>query len=283
MTQSTPSAMAGKITTQNYSGTTIHTYASPEESVLVNTQIVETSAGLVVFDAGLFTKYAAEAADYVQGLGKPVERIVLSHIHPDHWSGLGVLHERFPDAPVYALSEVTAYIEANGQAMLDARNQAFGGALAKSPTLPTHVLVEGTTEIGGVSFIFEKVSEGEAHWGTVVKMPQQHVLLAFDMVAPPHTHLFTTDGHFESWIGHLEAFKRLPEQGYTVILVGHGQATDFDVLDDNIAYLRSAIAVHQASATPEEYATRLKDEFPSYYTGAWVDFSSLMLYGVINP
>lgn len=167
--------------------------------------------------------------------------------------------------------------------MLDVRNQAFGGVLAKSPTLPTHALVEGATEIGGVSFIFEKVREGEAHWGTVVKMPRQHVLFAFDMVAPENTHLFTADGHFEPWIGHLENFKPLRGQGYTTILVGHGQATDFDVLDSNIAYLRSAIAAHPASKTPEEFATRLKGEYPSYYDGAWVDFSSLMLYGVINP
>lgn len=283
MTQSTQSSMAGKITTQNCSGVTIHTYTAPAESFLVTTQIVETSAGLVIFDASLFTKYAAEVADYAEALGRPVERIVLSHIHPDHWSGLGVLHERFTDAPIYAFPEVTEYIEANGQAMLDIRNQAFGGVLAKTPTMPTHVLAEGSAEIGGVTFVFEKVREGEAHWGTVVKMPQQHVLMAFDLVAAPNTHLFTAEGHFDAWISHLEDFKPLREQGYTTILVGHGQATDFDVLDGNISYLRSAIAAHQASKTPEEYARRVKDAYPSYYDGAWVDFSSLMLYGVINP
>lgn len=283
MTQSTPSAMAGKITTQNYGGTTIHTYTSPEDSLLANTQIVETSAGLVIFDANLFTKYAAEIADYAQSLGSPVERIVLSHIHPDHWSGLGVLHERFPDAPIYAFPEVTEYIAANGQAILDSRNEFFHGAAATTPTLPTHELSEDATEIGGVTFIFEKVLEGEAEWGTVVKMPAQHVLMAFDTVASPKTHMFTVDGSFESWIGHLMDFQELPEQGYTTILVGHGQTTDFDVLDDNIAYLRSASAAHQASKTPEEFATRVKAEYPSYYTGSWVDFISLMLYGVINP
>lgn len=69
-----------------------------------------------------------------------MNRIVISHIHPDHWSGLDVLHKRFADAPVYALPEVTAYIRENGQKILDARNQAFGPVLAKSPTLPEHMI-----------------------------------------------------------------------------------------------------------------------------------------------
>ncbi|MGP3685746.1 MBL fold metallo-hydrolase [Streptomyces sp. IBSNAI002] len=283
MTQSMQSSMAGKMTTQVYDGITIHTYTAPEDSVLVTTQIVETPAGLVIFDSGLFIEYSAEFADYAGSLGRPVERIVLSHIHPDHWSGLGVLHEHFPDAPIYAFREVTSYIETNGQTMLDTRNQVFGGRLAKTPTLPTHDLAEGATEIGGVTFVFEKVREGEAHWGTVVKMPEQHVLMAFDMVAAPNTHMFTAEGGFDAWIAHLEDFKPLREQGYTTILVGHGPATDFDVLDDLISYLRSAIAAHRSSKTPEEYADRVKDAYPSYYGGAWVDFSSLMLYGVINP
>jgi len=276
-------AMAGKVTTQNYGDVTLHTYLSPDDGFLLNTQIVETPAGLVIFDGNFFTKYATEVADYVQGLGKPIERIVLSHMHPDHYSGLTVLHARFPSAPIYAFPEVTEYVKAKGQATLDARNKAFGGAVAKTVTVPTHVLVEGTTEIGSVPFVFEKARDGEADWQTVVKLPKQHVLMAFDLVFPKNTHLFTVVDHFEPWIRTLEGFKPLRGQGYTTILVGHGQTTDFDALDGNIAYLRGAIAAHKASKTPEEYAKRLKDEYPSYYGGPWVDFSSLMLYGVINP
>ncbi len=275
-------AMAGKVTTQNYGDVTLHTYVPPDDGFLVNTQIVETSAGLVIFDGNFFTQYSTEVADYVQGLGKPIERIVLSHMHPDHFSGLTVLHERFPNAPIYAFPEVTAYVKAYGQEILDARNQAFGGTVAKTPTVPAHVLVAGTAEIGGVSFVFEKVRNGEADWQTVVKLPKQHVLMAFDLVFPKNTHLFTVVNHFESWIGTLEGFKPLRDQGYTTIFVGHGQTTDFDALDGNIAYLRSAIAARKAAKTPEEYARRLKDEYPSYYGGPWVDFSSLMLYGVIK-
>jgi glyoxylase-like metal-dependent hydrolase (beta-lactamase superfamily II) len=101
---------------------TIHSYNAPEEGLFVASQIVETADGLVIFDAVFHTSHAEALADYIAGLGKPVNRIVLSHIHPDHWSGLGVLHPRLPQAPLYALPEITAYIRKNSQLILDARH-----------------------------------------------------------------------------------------------------------------------------------------------------------------
>src|SRR5690606_22531175 len=137
----------------------------------VTSQIVETGDGLVVFDAVFHTKHAEDLADYIAGLGKPVNRIVLSHIHPDHWSGLSVLHQRFPQAPIHALPEITGYIKENGQKILDARNEAFGNVVAKTPTLPDHDLAVGAQTIGGVRFEFERQPDGESDWQTIVRLP----------------------------------------------------------------------------------------------------------------
>src|SRR5690606_3891424 len=120
----TAQAKLGQVITKDYRGVTIHTYKSPKEGLYVTSQIGETDDGLVVFDAVFHTRHAEDLADYIAGLGKPVNRIVLSHIHPDHWSGLSVLHQRFPQAPIYALPEIIGYIKENGQKILDARNQA---------------------------------------------------------------------------------------------------------------------------------------------------------------
>jgi glyoxylase-like metal-dependent hydrolase (beta-lactamase superfamily II) len=148
---SSPQTTLGEVTTRKYRGVTVHTYNAPEEGLYVASHIVETTEGLVVFDAVFHTAHAEELAGYIAGLGKPVNRIVLSHIHPDHWSGLGVLHARFPDAPIQAFPAITAYIRKNGQKILDARNEAFGPVVAKTPTLPDHNLAEGAETIGGVA------------------------------------------------------------------------------------------------------------------------------------
>jgi hypothetical protein len=48
-------------------------------------------------------------------------------------------------------------------------------------------------------------------------------------------------------------------------------------------YLRKAKEIHAASNSAEGFAEALKGAYPSHYGGGWVDFSSLLLYGIINP
>lgn len=280
---STLQAKLGQVITKNYRGVTIHTYKAPEEGLYVTSQIVETNDGLVVFDAVFHIKHAEDLADYIAGLGKKVNRIVLSHIHPDHWSGLSVLHARFPDVPIYALPEITAYVRENGQKILDARNEAFGGTVAKTPTLPDHDLAVGETTIGGVRFVFERQPDGESDWQTIVRLPDAGVAMVFDLVFPAEHHLFTVANHFDHWIEILQALKGEAAKGYDTLMVGHGDPVGFDVIDGNISYLRKAKELHAANSSAESYAEALKGAYPSYYGGGWVDFSSLLLYGIINP
>jgi glyoxylase-like metal-dependent hydrolase (beta-lactamase superfamily II) len=184
---------------------------------------------------------------------------------------------------IYALPEISDYIRVNGQKILDARNQVFGNGLAASPTLPEHDLDEGIMMVGGICFEVKKVPDGESDWQTIVRLPDQGVLFAFDLVFPQETHLFTVAGHFDHWISLLQQLKTLSAQGYDTILIGHGLPVGFDVIDGNVAYLETAKVVHAGADTPEDYATRLKAAYPEYYGAPWVDFSSLPLYGVINP
>jgi glyoxylase-like metal-dependent hydrolase (beta-lactamase superfamily II) len=273
----------GTVVTKDYRGVTIHSYNAPEEGLYVASQIVETADGLVVFDAVFHVKHAEELAGYIAGLGKPVNRIVLSHIHPDHWSGLGVLRARFPTAPIYALPEITAYVRKNGQKILDARNQAFGPVVAKTPTLPDHDLAVGAATIGGVRFEFERQPDGESDWQTIVRFPDAGVVMAFDLVFPAKTHLFTVANYYNHWVEILQRIKGDAGKGYDTLMIGHGKPVGFEVIDGNIAYLRKAKELHAANSTAESYAEALKGAYPGYYGGGWVDFSSLLLYGVINP
>src|SRR6202049_1797585 len=104
----------------------IHSYLSPVDGFHVNTQMIEGPTAVVIFDSQLLLPYADEIASYVQTLGKPVDRIVLSHAHTDHWSGLQVLTERFPDARVFALAGVADQVRARGSTRLDALRPIYG-------------------------------------------------------------------------------------------------------------------------------------------------------------
>lgn len=53
----------------------------------------------IVIDAQLNPVYADEAAAYARGLGKPLDRLIVTHAHPDHHNGAASF-----DAPVHVIA-----------------------------------------------------------------------------------------------------------------------------------------------------------------------------------
>src|ERR1700726_3258057 len=72
----------GAILVSEFGPVKIHSYLSPADGFQVNTQMIEGLKAIVIFDGQLLLPYADEVASYVQTLGKPVDRIILSHALP---------------------------------------------------------------------------------------------------------------------------------------------------------------------------------------------------------
>lgn len=276
-TRAESGGLAGTVVVTTRGPVKIHSYVSPEDSFLVATQIVEGPTELIVFDGQAVKPYADEVATYVRRLGKPVNRIILSHGHPDHWCGFEVLTTRWPGVPIYALPHVTAFVAAAGAPMLGNLQRAFGEKAASHITLPTRALETGEQTIDGIRFVFSELRDAEANFQLLALMPDQRMMLAFDLVFGPREHLFTVQPTFDQWIAVLERLKGLG--GYDIIAVGHGPPTDASAFDANIAYLTRAKAIHAGARDGETYARGLKSAFPDRGQPGWADFSGAILYG----
>jgi Metallo-beta-lactamase superfamily len=133
----------GHILVNQFGPVKIHSYLSPADGFQVNTQMIEGPTAVVIFDGQLLLPYADEVASYVQTLGKPVDRIILSHAHTDHWGGLQILTERFPAARVFALDGIADQVRARGPARLDGLRRTYGDKAATKVTVPTETMTEG--------------------------------------------------------------------------------------------------------------------------------------------
>ena len=149
-TPSPAATFAGSIKVMNAGSVKIHDYEAPEDGLFVHSVIVEGPTKIVLFDTQFFLAYATEVADYIEGLKKPVERIVISHIHPDHWSGLDVLGKRFPSAPIYALQNVKDYIAENGLKMMTADGQVQSRVQAR---ILSYLNLEKLVEAEGATWL----------------------------------------------------------------------------------------------------------------------------------
>jgi glyoxylase-like metal-dependent hydrolase (beta-lactamase superfamily II) len=266
----------GAIIASQFGPVKIHSYLSPTDGFHVNTQMIEGPTAVVIFDGQLLLPYAGEVASYVQTLGKPVDRIILSHAHTDHWSGLQALTERFPEAPLFALDGVADQIRARGQGRLDSFRPIYGDRIATKVTIPTEIITEGVQRIDGVTYDFKRFVDAESDLQLAALLPEQKVLMAFDLVFSPTEHLFTGADHFDHWMTVLEQLKAL--QGYDTITIGHDTPVNRSAIDSTMTYVKRAKAIHAASADAKTYNESLKAAFPDLQHAEWVDLSAKLLY-----
>src|SRR5258707_3677898 len=270
------SGRMGAILVSQFGPVKIHSYLSPLDGFNVNTQIIEGPTALVIFDGQLLLPYAGQLASYVPKLGKSVDRIILSHAHTDHWSGLQVLTERFPDARVFALDGMADQLHARGQARLDSFRPIYGDRIATKVTVPTEIISEGAQRIDGITYDFRRFTDAESDLQLAALLPEQKVLMAFGLVFSPNEHAFTVVDHFDHWMIVLERLKVL--QGYDTIAIGHDMPVHRSAIDSTITYIKRAKEIHAASADAKTYSESLKAAFPDRQRASMVDFSPKLLY-----
>ena len=266
----------GAILVSEFGPVKIHSYLSPADGLQVNTQMIEGPNAVVIFDGQLLLPYADEVASYVQTLGKPIDRIILSHAHTDHWGGLQVLTERFPDARVFALDGIADQVRARGPARLDGLRRTYGDRAATKVTVPTETITEGPQRLDGVTYDFKRFVDAESDLQLAALLPEQKVLMAFDLVFSPNEHAFTVVDHFDHWMIVLEQLKAL--QDYDTITIGHDTPVHGSAIDSTISYIKRAKEIHAASADAKTYSESLKAAFPDRQLASMVDFSAKLLY-----
>jgi len=266
----------GAILVSQFGPVKIHSYLSPADGLQVNTQIIEGPNAVVIFDGQLLLPYADEVASYVRTLVKPIDRIILSHAHTDHWGGLQILTERFTKARVFAFDGIADQVRARGPVRLDGLRRTYGDRAPTKITVPTDTITEGPQRIDGVTYDFRRFVDAESDLQLAALLPEQKVLMAFDLVFSPKQHAFTGANHFDHWLVVLESLKAL--RGYDRIFIGHDTPVDRFAIDSTMTYVKRAKEIHAASADAKTYSENLKAAFPDLQMARFVDLSASYLY-----
>ncbi len=263
--------MNGKISVIERKGIKIHTYTSSQDGIFVNSQVIETGKRLVMVDTQLLRQHAKELKEYVERLGKPIDRVIITHSHPDHWFGL----EYFEESSIYSLSETRKEIQKFGQTYIQAEKGFFGDAVTTRVILPEHEIKDGVEFIEGLRYEFEKVDDAEAGVQLLIKLPGLAAMIVQD-IASNNVHLFIGEKAFDSWISVLKDMKN--RKGYDTILVGHGENSDRSIFDKNIAYLEYAKKTFEAVDNGNDLKQQLIKKFPGFGAQVILDISNSFLY-----
>ncbi|GGM96708.1 MBL fold metallo-hydrolase [Streptomyces fuscichromogenes] len=255
--------MNGTVTVLDKGAVRIHSYMSPADTFHATTQLIETPARVIAIDAQLVPAYADEAVAYARGLGKPLDRLIVTHAHPDHYNGAA----RF-GVPVHALAQVREQIIARGDSRLPG-----GLVIPVADVTPTVDLVPGTEVIDGVRFVLEAVSGGEAADELLVKLPDQGVLVAQDLVYHD-VHLYLGNNDIEGWERALDLLAA--QTGFDTVLAGHGLPTGPEIYADVRRYLADAREL--LGDDGEAYKKAIVERHPSLVGPFIIDIANRSLF-----
>jgi hypothetical protein len=177
---------------------------------------------------------------------------------------------------VFALDGIADQVRARGPARLDGLRRSYGDKAAAKVTVPTETITEGLQRIDGVTYDFKRFVDAESDSQLAALLPDQKVLMAFDLVFSPNQHAFTGANHFDHWMIILESLKAL--QGYDMIIIGHDTPVGRSAIDSTITYVNRAKEIHTVSADAKTYSEKLKAAFPDLQQAGFVDLSASYLY-----
>ncbi|MDH6521800.1 glyoxylase-like metal-dependent hydrolase (beta-lactamase superfamily II) [Streptomyces sp. SAI-135] len=259
--------MNGTMTVIDRDAVRIHSYMAPDDSLNVTTQLIETPARLIAVDAQYTLSYADEVVAYARGLGKPLDRVIITHAHPDHFHGAA----RF-GAPVHALAAVREQIAAQGDGQ-----DPTGAVIPVADITPTIDVAPGTEVIDGIPFVFEAHHGGEAPDQLAIKLPEQGVLVAQDLVYHA-THLFLGNNDIPGWTKAVEQLAADP--AYDTVLPGHGLPAGPEVFDQLRRYLTDAAEL--LGDDGEAYKRAITARHTGFGGTFLIDIGNQYLFGTDN-
>lgn len=236
-------------------GVRLHTFISAytQDNIANATHIIESETKLVLIDGQFLVPYALKFRAYADSLGKPIDRIYLSHRHPDHWFGLAAA---FTDIPMYALAETIDFLKQDGATSLE-DHWKMGNLAPDSVPIPDQIVSAGEETIDGVRYVFDQVVDTEIDFLLTIALPDLGVIILQDLIYSG-THLYLTQT-MEHWISVLQ---KILLCDFDLFLAGHGVPADRNEVARNIEYLTVAMDAVGTGLMNEDFKDFMLAHYP---------------------
>ena len=227
-----------------------HHYVTPEPGGRATAVLIEFPDRLWVVDTLGAPEYGRELRYYANTVNKPIGRVILTHEHPDTWSGWGA----FSEFPTFAPRETEAFLQ-NVMPTMPKREGVLAPRLAG-------VVGHGDERVGTVRVQIRIARDVESAAIVMLGFPDQNVWVASDMIYQKR-HAYLGNRQMGRWS---EQLNQLPDwiKAKALVLPGHGAPAD----SRSIAEMRRYLSVAQDSLarlkTPIEIEDSLMAQFPDY-------------------
>jgi len=225
----------------------IYRYEATTGGFLVNAFLVETANSVIAVDATLSIQSTNDLRSIIQdNIKKKLTAVLITHGHPDHYTGIAELVKGFGDIPVLATQgaidqcksrdeEESGFLGSDG---------AFGSLYPKQRMFPNKVAKSGETfSFDNTDFTIENLgaceSDDDSMWSMQVD-GQLHVFSGD--IAYNQMHTFFRDGHASNWLKKIDYCINKFDHN-TMFHTGHGEDMGIEVFYWEKGYINAFLRI----------------------------------------
>ena len=247
---------------------TVDTLVGSPASFMSSTHLIAGDHDAILVDASFAKHDAAAVVDWVKASGKRLRTVFITHAHPDHFLGLPVILEAFPQSRAVAIPPVAAEIGQVAPQYHATFVPVYGDDLAADYTVPEPL--DGLElDLEGETLPVMEIGPGEANVSSALSVPSIQAIATGDQIFSG-IHVWLVEYRPQ---GSLEGIEQLRQAGpIRTVLPGHGPAGGPELLEANERYIREFMSTAAAVTSKDEGVAAMSKAYPDYQLPVILDF-----------
>jgi glyoxylase-like metal-dependent hydrolase (beta-lactamase superfamily II) len=209
----------------------------------------------VLVDALLTARQAHDLVKWIDGHGKSLTAVYITHGHGDHWFGLGAVLDRFPNARAFALPAAIEQMRVGTtpEFFESFWRPRFDGKLPRALVFP-EPLERHTIGLEGHELVVVELGHTDTDQTSCLHVPELGLVVAGD-AAYNDVHLYLAESDPEKrrdWITALDTIESLYPRA---VIAGHQRAGRHDgpeIIEETRRYIRDFDRIAQITSTAQD-------------------------------
>lgn len=254
----------------------------------VNAYMFSDDKSIILVDSLRNSGEATQLADMIKQEGKPLTHLLITHGHPDHYTGMNVIRNQFPDVQIVVTTEAIKNDIAGFSAWMESV-----GWLEKEPALkpktatnPNGFDYEANIKVlnantlvlqqGAILELNSDYAATECEHLTTIYSKDLNAFFANDFIYNGvHPWLAIDRQNITNWKNQLLAFNNTYKHSDITVYPGHGKPADASVFEAMLKYINDFEQTVALATSRERAMQKMQELYPNH---TQADF--LLMYSV---